>query len=95
MQVLALALEVLSFCLASCSSEYTGGTLQHGSFPLRDLDRVDVELLADLLNRLDALDGFEGDARLEFGIMSSAFCFHGWLVDCSGGIFAPQPASRS
>jgi hypothetical protein len=78
MQVPASALEILGFRLASSSLENTGDPFQHGSFSLEDLDVVDVQLLTDLLNGFDALDGSERDARLELWIMSSAFCFHGW-----------------
>src|ERR1035437_4415988 len=44
--------------------------------PLRDLHRVDVEFLGDLLDGFDALERLKRHAGLEFGVVSSAFAFH-------------------
>jgi hypothetical protein len=39
-------------------------------------------ILANLLDGLDAFEGFQGHAGLELGIMSFAFGFHfsGWIL---------------
>ena len=75
MQLLALLL-VLRFGLGRLAGpEDPGGVLQHLLLPVRDLHRVDLELLGDLLDRLDSLDGFQGHAGLELGFVSFSFCF--------------------
>ena len=40
------------------------------------LHRMDVEILRDLMDWLDALERFERYAGLEFWFVSSSFCFH-------------------
>ncbi len=37
---------------------------------------MDVEIFGDLLDGLDALERFKRHVGLEFGFVSSSFCFH-------------------
>jgi hypothetical protein len=70
------------------ATEDAGGTLGHGLLPFGNLHRMDVEILGDLLDGLDALERFERDAGFEFWFVSSSFCFH---FCGSGWGFCPLP----
>ena len=76
MQLVALTLEILGFGLRPAGSKDAAGTRGHGFLPLGNLHRMDVEILGDLLDGLDALERLKSHAGLEFGFVSSSFCFH-------------------
>ena len=79
MQFFPLALELLSVGFRRLRIENRGGFLRHDFLPVGDLNRVNAELAGDFLDGLIALEGLQGHAGLELGIMSSAFLFHGVL----------------
>ena len=70
MKLVALAVEILGVSLASTGAENAAGTCGHGFFPVGNLHWVDVEILGDLLDGLDAFERFECYAGFEFGFVS-------------------------
>jgi len=72
-----LSLRTLLFgALIPSPRKHPGGRLQHLRFPLRHLNRVQVVLRRDLLDRLDSLDRLHGDPGLEFRTMFPSLSFH-------------------
>src|SRR5690606_30940734 len=54
-----LAFEIPGASLGRAGTEGIGGVLGHRFLPLRDLHRVDLEFLGDVLDGLDAPDRFK------------------------------------
>ncbi len=52
------------------------GLLAELPLAVADLRGVHVELLGDVVDCLDSLEGFQGHPGLELGVMSFAFGFH-------------------
>ena len=66
-QIDALALEIrLSAGLLLGVAENSAGSIQHGLLSIGNLDRVQVQILGDWLDGLDALERFERNPSLEF-----------------------------
>jgi hypothetical protein len=65
-EAVALTLEILIRLFLAITTEDASGAPGHGLLPFGNLHRVDVEILRDLLDGLDALERFERDAGFEF-----------------------------
>ncbi len=52
-----------------------------------------VEIFGDLLDGFDALERFERHTGFEFGVVSSAFCFHSLCV--FGSVLQTSPAHHN
>ena len=48
---------------------------------------MDLKILGNLLDGLDAFERLEGHAGFEFGVVSSSFCF----IWCVGSVYTPRP----
>ena len=75
-QLAALALEILITGPFPAGPEDAAGPCGHGFLPVGSLHRVDVKIHGDLLDGLNALERLKRHAILEFGVVSSSFCFH-------------------
>ena len=76
MESLAFAFEFLRPGIAHPGPEGARSVVGHDLLPLRDLHRVNVEFLGDLLDGPDPLERLKCHAGLELGVVSSAFGFH-------------------
>ena len=74
MQPFALALEIVGAGLFPVQAEDAAGPRGHGFLPIGILHRVDLEILGDLLDGLDALERFKRYAGFELDVVSSSFC---------------------
>ena len=75
-----MALEVLGFDLRPTGAEDAPGTRGRGFLPVGNLNRMDVEILGDFLDGLDALERLKRHAGFTIGFVSSSFGFHfGWF----------------
>jgi len=76
MELLALLVKVFLLPLLAAYAKDIGRTFEHFLFPIRNLHRVNLEFLRDLLNSADILNGLKGNSGFELGFVSSSFSFH-------------------
>jgi hypothetical protein len=81
MQGSALLVKGFRLALGTTGVKHAVGLVGELLFPFGDLHGMHVELFSDLLDGLDAFEGFQGHAGLELGVMSFAFGFHFFRMD--------------
>ena len=75
-EIRSLPIEVPSVSARGIAVKHIGKAFLERRFPVRDLPRMHIELLGNLLDGFDSFDRLKGNPYFECGFVSSSFGFH-------------------